>query len=316
VNFKFPGFSFFSSFHLTSPLLSLRSVKAKEYDAIVAHGTYTCFTARALFRGRGVPYFAFIWDPITYILRKVYTDKTLGKILPILMRMGNYLDSFLTNEAMAVLTCSDFHRARLKKVTDRNIEKVYPGCNPVAEAPIKKSDYIVSVDRWDIGNKPHKLLDLFEYLPKDAKMRIAGFWYPPDLYTSFLLEIRRKHLEDRVFVEGPADKARLTELFTEARALIHPIEEVFGFVPHEAASCGCPFIMPKTSGNAEVYTHGYNCFLSDAWHPEEIAGYATKLLEDESLSLSMGRRAWEMACRYTWKDHAKELARIIEKYVS
>lgn len=318
LNFKFPFFSFFSSFHVTSPYFSSRIIKDKEYDAIVAHSAFSFFTTRELSKKRKIPYFAFIWDPITYILQKVYSkDSPLRFGFPLLVPIGKFLDNYLAEESIAIITCSNFHVPLIKKLNKnkKNIEVVYPGCEPSDTIPNHRGDYILSVDRWDMGNRPHKILDVIEKLDKNAKLLVVGFWHPESLRDSFIEEVKRRGLTDRVEVRGPANRDQLRELFWGARVLLHPIEEVFGFVAHEAASYGCPMIMPKASGNCEVYKHGEHGFFTDGWNVDEYAKFVDTLLKDERLAYKMGSSAWEVAKQHTWKDHAISLEKIIRKYV-
>lgn len=316
LSFKFPFFSFFSSSHLMSTFFAPRTFKEKEYDVLVAHASYTCFMTKALARKKGIPYFAFIWDPISYILPKVYSKGSpLRYSFPFLLPLGRYFDNFLVKDSLAVITCSHFHIPLLKKLTDKNIEVVYPGCEPLKDIPERRGDYILAIDRWDLGNTPNKILDVLVKLPQKAKLLVVGYWYPEHLRADFLDEVKERNLENRVEVRGPADKEEVKRLFAGARALIHPNEEVFGFVPHEAASCGCPILMPKTSGNTEIYKHGKHGFFTDGWNVREFTTYLTALVDDERLAWKMGHDAWEVAKQYTWKDHTINLEKVIKKYI-
>ncbi len=315
LNFKFPFFAFFSTFHLLAPYFASSVVKRGEYDAIISHATYTCLTARRISKNSGIPYFAFIWDPIDYILRKCYGDKPLRHFFPALLPLGGILDSYVTNGSMAVITCSNLHVEYLRTKTNRPIEIVYPGCEPIDKIPGSRGDYILAVDRWDLGNSPHKLLGMMKLLPKNAKLVVVGFWYPESLRTSFESQIKAEGLADQVEARGPANREQLKALYSQARVLVHPNEEVFGFVPHEAASCGCPIIMPGTSGNCEVYKHGIHGFFPPKFDTHAFAEYAGRLVADERLAWKMGEAAWIEARKHTWKDHTLRLNEIVTKYI-
>jgi len=315
LSFKFPFFAFFSSFHLLSPFFSTRVIRHREYDAIVSHATYTCLTAKRLWKKKNIPYFAFIWDPISYILPKCYRYGLLRYAFPALLPLGSKLDSYLINDAVAVITCSHFHVSLLRTLTNRPIEVVYPGCEPIEKLPPKRGDYILAVDRWDTGNTPNKLLGMMKLLPYDAKLLVVGFWYPPQLRESFEKNVENQSLKERVRIMGPANKEMLKRLYSGARVLVHPNEEVFGFVPHEAAACGCPIIMPGTSGNTEIYKHGVHGFCPPKFDVNEYAKYVGKLIADERLAWRIGYEAWKVAKNYTWKEHALALEKLITKYV-
>ena len=315
LSFRFPFFAFFSSFHLLSLYFSTQVIRRREYDAIVSHATYTCLTAKRLWKKKDIPYFAFIWDPISYILPKCYGDRSLKHLFPILLPLGSKLDSYLLSDALVVMTCSHFHLNLLRTKTDKPIEVVYPGCEPIEELPQKRGDYILGVDRWDIGNTPNKLLGMMKLLPSQAKLLVVGFWHPSQLRERFEKDVKRQGLSEQVKVMGPANKKLLTKLYSQARVLVHPNEEVFGFVPHEAAACGCPIIMPATSGNTEIYKHGVHGFFPPKFDVDEYAKYVGKLIADERLAWRMGNEAWKVAKNYTWKEHALALEKVITKYV-
>lgn len=316
LNFKFPYFAFFSSYHLLGPYFAERVVKRREYDAIIAHGTYTFFTTKRLSEKKNIPYFAFIWDPISYILRKCYTDTALERLFPILLPLGSSLDAYLAKDPVAVITCSKFHVELIRSKTKRPIEIVYPGCEPVEKPLPTRGDYILAVDRWDVGNTPNKLLRMMAHLPSQARLLVAGFWYPHSLRESFEREVRELGLTERVRTMGPADRTELIHLYSGARVLVHPNEEVFGFVPHEAAACGCPIIMPGTSGNTDVYKDGVHGFFPRKFDAGEFASCVERLVLDERLAWKMGFQAWEAAKGYTWRNHTAKLNDVIRKYIN
>jgi len=314
LSFKFPFFSFFSTFHVLSPFFCTRVMRHKEYDAIVSHATYTCFTAKSLWKRRSIPYFAFIWDPISYILAKCYHDSLLRYALPALLPLGSKLDSFLVSDALAVILGSHFHMNLIRSKTKKPVEVVYPGCEPVESPPQKRGDYILAVDRWDIGNTPNKLLGMMKFLPHHARLLVEGFWHPPWLRDSFEKDVKIQGLEKQVRIAGPSNKEMLKKLYLGARVLVHPIEEAFGLASHEAAACGCPIIIPGTSGVAEIYRHDIHGFFPQEFNAEEYAEYAERLIADERLAWRMGYEAWQVARNYTWRNHSIWLNEVIMKY--
>ena len=129
--FNFPVFHFFSSFHLTYPFLIPFVVKKNEFDFLFSHGTYTTFTALMMKRINKINYAVFVWDPISYILERVYSQK-FGPLLKVVLVISNFFDRIIVRNASAVLVGGEAHSKFLKKfVSDITII-------PPAVVPTKK----------------------------------------------------------------------------------------------------------------------------------------------------------------------------------
>lgn len=311
-SFKFPFFSFFSSFHLTSPIVVSRTIKNSEYDVLVSHGSYTCFTALKLLKNRDIPYVAYIWDPITYILPRVYSSSILKYGFPILKPLAYYLDNLFTTNSVATLTCSNAHVKSLNEISDTQPYTLYPGCFPMPSIPEKRGDYILSLTKWDIGKNPEFLIKVLKKINKKVRLVVAGNWVQESVYENFMRKVDEENLKDQVEVTGFADTKTQQKLYSEARVLIHPIFEAFGMFGLEAASCGCPIIIPQGSGVTDLFTHGVHGFFPAEGDVEKYAEYIDKLLDDERLAWKMGYEAWKVAKNNTWENHTKRLIKILE----
>ncbi len=313
---KVPGFSFLSSFHLLAPLLSVKFKIC--YDLLITHGTYTCFTAYSLKRIRGIPYVAYIYDPITYILRKVYSNESLRHLFPFLIALGKTLDSLITNSSEAVVLLSKYHLNYIKDITDRPVHIVYPGTEVAERIPSERGSYLLAVARWERGKKPFFLLDVLKALRRNgirAKLLMDGPWKPPTLRIEFLRQVKNDNLQAQVRVGGPARRQELLELYTQARALIHPTVEAFGMIGLEAAAHGAPIILPRGSGVTELFVHGVQGFFPDEGDIDAYAEYAKQLIVNDRLAWKMGYQAWEVAKTYSWEYHAKNLVSVLESVV-
>lgn len=314
LSFKFPLFSFFSSFHLTSPIVVAGTVKNNEYDVLVSHGSYTCFTAFQLLKKRNIPYIAYIWDPITYILPRVYSSRLLKYGFPILKPLAYYFDKLFTTNSIATLTCSNAHVKLLHNISGIQAHTVYPGCFPLLSIPRKRGDYILSLTKWDIGKNPTFLLRVLKKLTKKVKLVVAGNWVQESVYHNFMKKVEEENLMDQVEVTGFADTKTQQKLYSEARVLVHPIFEAFGMFGLEAASCGCPIIIPQGSGVTDLFSHGIHGFFPAEGDVDKYAEYINKLLDDERLAWKIGHEAWKIATKNTWENHTKKLIEIIELY--
>ncbi len=315
ISFDLPFFSFLNSFHLTSPFLVPWVIKKNEYDFLIVHETYNSLTALTLKWFRGIPFYPFIWDPISYILPRVYAKKPLHFAFPLLLPLGRFLDRLIIREAKRVLLGSRAHLSLLQKISGRNnFEIVYSGCYPQATLPDRRGKFIVALTKWDIGKNPNFLLEVVNNLQdNEARLVVAGNWVQESLRNEFVKRVSDLGLEERVELTGWIDDKMKTNLFLRARVLIHPIIEAFGLFGLEAAACGCPIIVPEGSGVAELFENGRGGYF-----PKEgnLAGFARcldQLLSDERKAWEMGRGAWEVAKKNTWEIHTKHLLEVLEK---
>lgn len=312
LNFKLPMFAFFSMYHLMSPVLIPHVIKKKEYDVIIAHTTLACLTAYQIWKRRGIPYINYMWDPFSYILPSVYRQRLPKWLLKLLTRIALFFDKILANNSLITLTCSQPHVDSIRSFTNKDVVEIYPGCCPADRIPEKRGDYILAIDRWDVGNMPHMLLDVWERLSKKVELRVAGFWWPEELRQSFIKLRDEKGLTDMVKVLGPVTEEELSQLYLNARALVHPINETFHTPVLEAAGHGCPTVMPN---GFQIFKHGVHCFFPPKGDLDEFAKYVDRLISDERLAWKMGYEGWKVAQEHTWENHARKVEEIVMKYV-
>lgn len=315
-NFRFPFFSFFSPQHLLSIFFSHWAIKDKEYDCIVAHGIFSALIAWNIRNKRKIPFFTFFWDPSSYILRKIYPKSFLGKFFFLLIPLTKYIDILISKKTDQLILGSRFHLDWFRKYGIEDIKIIYPGCFPIQSIPLRRGDFVLTVDRWDIGSLPNILLEVLQNSKVKFKLKVVGYWQDDLLKTRFLDKRKELHLDDFVEVLGPMSIQQLRELYLEARCLVHPTKEGFGMTALEAASYGCPFIFPAGSGVTDLFKHGRDCFLvQNAENSFEYLKYIELLLSDQEIAWEMGRWAWEVAKKYTWKYHAEQLANYIKDFL-
>lgn len=317
INFKFPGMSFFSLHHLASYLYAHRSVEPGEFDIILAYCQYSTFAARNIKKHCKVPFLFGIWDPSVFMAKKIYKNR-FGWKYPVLFCAANLLDKFALKECEAVVTSGKCYHEYLKKRTNKPLEILVPGCFVKDELPpfSERKPMIVSYDRWDIGNIPNIFLDILEKLNrKDITLTIGGFWHPESLYDDFKNEVKKRDLEKRVELLGPLDDKMITDLCSKAMVHVHPVHEAFGMQTLEAAACGCPGIIPKGSGVADLFEHGISGFHPASGDIEAMAGYINDIFNDPKRAEKMSLAAWEVAKQYTWANHVLTIKKMTERYV-
>lgn len=316
-NFKFPGFSFFSLHHISSGLFSPFVFKKREYDLIIANCQYTSFIARPLSFFKKIPYLQLIWDPAPYTFKKIYSKRRMKFLTPLLYPLTLALDGFAYGGCKAIITSGKLHHKTLRKVARKNLEILYPGCIPLDKLPdfSTRKKIILTYDRWDIGNIPNLYLDILDRLDnKEIKLVIGGFWHPIELKSSFLEELKRRKMENRVELLGPLNEHNIKDLCCRAYVHVHHNEEAFGMQSLEAAACGCPIIIPAGSGVTDLFEHGIHGYFPKKGDTRAIVKYLNLIFSDEHKAEEMGKAAWEVAKKNTWDNYVETLDRIIRRY--
>lgn len=315
-SFKFPFFTFFSLFHITYPFIIPFWVRRKEYDLIVAHGTYTSFTSIGLRFFRGIPYAVFVWDPVTYIIDRVYKKGVFKWSWVLVSLIARLLDIFIINNSKAVITAGNCHMPYLRIAARDKVPifKLYPGCDPEKYFPSKREDYILIVTTWKKGKDPNYLLEIMQFLQK-AHLIVAGDWLDKSLKQDFLEKLHRFRLEGIITLKENLSQTALKELYKKARVLlVTNSEKGFGMPVLEAAACGCSFVIPDDCGVCEIFNNGEHGYFVKEKDTDKIVYFLDNLLNDKELAIKMGHSAWKVANENSWVNHAEKLADIIYNY--
>lgn len=306
--FKFPGFAFFSLFHVTYPILLPFVLKTKEYDHILSHGSYTTLSALGLKLFRKIPYSIYFWDPTNYIIKRVYTGKFPRSLLGIFAFIGRMVDKMLVVFSDQVFVAGDTHNSYLTQyIPENKITVVNPG-TPLGTPTKEKDKRVYMVTTWKEGKHPEYVFELLEAIPA-MKVVMVGGWIGDTLRKEFETEMDKRNLRDRIELWGEANEEQLKELYPKALVqLTTNLEKGFGMPVLEAAACGTVSIVPLGSGVCSVFEHGVDIFYSKEKDTEEISGYLRQLLEDPQLAIDMGMKAYNRVKEsHTWQAHSRKI---------
>lgn len=309
-SFVFPPFSYFSLFHITYPFLIPLVVKSDEFDCLISHATYTTFTAFGISKSKGISYIPIIWDPISYILGKVYRHTILKHFFPILLPLGRFLDSFLVKNSLATLTTCSEHKSTLERLSKRKVNIFTPGCDPLTRVPLKRENFILSVTKWTTGKKAEFLFELLSKMPKEVKLVLAGAWN-----KKYLAEIKKliekTNFQKRVLITGSISESKLRGLYQKAKVLVLANFEAFGMGGLEASAYGCPIIIPKGSGVTQIFIDGKSGIFPKEGDKEGYLKALKRVYNDENLAVSLGKNAWKIAKEKSWNNHAQFLINFV-----
>ena len=310
---KIPFLTFFGFYHLYSYFFAGAAVKKlnKEYDVVIAYCQYTSFAAKSIANTINCKYFVLAWDPSSYTLAKIYSKKFRG-IIWFLRIIANLYDKIVFSGSSGVIISCNFHRRAFSSVATSKIHLLTPGCNLHSSpfASLRHRD-LVTWDRWDYGNDPTKILFILKEMQnKKVKLSIGGFWHSEMLQKKFSEMVRALNLNDRVEMLGELSESEIVNICLTAKLHIHPIHEAFGMQVLEASSVGCPSIIVRGSGSAELYRHRVS-----GLHPaDDISEFAQEIdwaFSNIDRLSDMGHAAYEVAKMNTWEEHSRKILRII-----
>lgn len=315
-SFPFPVFNFFSLFHITYPILLPFVVKKKEYDYFIVHGTYTCFSAITLRKLRKIQFSGFIWDPVSYILGRVYDAKFLAPVMWVLKKIAHVLDRIIINAMDVVLVGGAAHNEFIHKISpSKPIETVYPSVHPATKT-VKKDDYILMVTAWKDGKNPEYIFDIIKELPS-IRIKMVGKWLDPDFRRKFDEAVRAAGYDKQIEVVGAVSEAELTDFYGHALVLLQTNDDRgFGMPAMEAAGNGTTFIIPKGQGVCELFVDGEDGFYTKELDTKTIVKLLRQLIDDKDSAVSIGNNAWAKVTKnYSWKEHARILKSVINRQI-
>lgn len=313
-SFQFPVFHFFSWFHLTYPFFLPFVTKKHEFDYLIAHGTYTCLSAVALKKIRKIQFSAFIWDPSSYILGRVYSNDFLRPVMWLLKKVAFVLDSFLINNMDKVLVGGPAHNKFIRKINPKKkIVTIYPSVHPIKK-PLKKDEYVLMVTAWKMGKHPEYLVELLKKLPT-VQVKMAGKWLDPEYRKSFEKLVKDNKLTKQIEITGEVTESQLAKLYSKAKVLLQTNDDRgFGMPAMEAAGRGTTFIIPKGQGVCSLFDNGKDGFYTKEKDTKRIVELLQRLFSDKDSAQKMGTRAWErVRDNYSWQQHAQQLTKVTKR---
>lgn len=310
---KFPIFNFLSTLHLISPILALTVIKKRDYDLLISWGSTTCLTAEVLYRINKIPYLAIIHDPISYILKKVYSKTFLHFVFPIIYPIAKKLEGTFVKDAIATVIISKVHFKFIKGTYNKEPTIIPLGVVLPKKVVDSRGNTILSFGRWQKEKNPQFILKLAKEFPKE-KFVIAGSWIEKSEYLWFKSLIKKEGLEKQVKLISHFDDRKLYDLCKEARLWLHPHFEAFGLAALEAAGHGLPIIIPERSGITESFKHGVHGFFPKDVNLLEYKKYINLLLLDRKLATEMGIKAREVVKdKFSWHSKVQKILDLIDR---
>ncbi len=174
------------------------------------------------------------------------------------------------------------------------------------------------------GISPHKnlktLVEAYRLLIRDpdhsgVALVLVGDYEGDSFYSSYndlTQQIERLGLEGSVIFAGFVEDRDLVYLYNAAAMLVFPsLQEGFGLPAVEAMACGTPVAASNAGSLPEILGSAGSFF--DPESPEGMRDTIHKLLTDDGLRESMGRRGLARAKEFTWERAARQTISIFDE---
>lgn len=308
-SFSFPLFHFFSSFHVTYPLVLPFVVKKNEFDYFISHGTYTSLTAMSLRKFRKIRYSAFIWDPASYILDRVYSDTTFKPLFWALKKVAAILDKALIKSMDIVLVGGPAHNDFIKKLDPtKKIKVIYPSVHPIKKI-LKKQNYVLMATAWKRGKNPEYILEVAKNIP-NIKIKMVGIWLEQAYREEFEVLRKEKNLINQIEIVGEVTEEELSNAYSRAMVVLQTNDDRgFGMPALEAAGRGTTFIIPKGQGVCKLFENNKDGYYTKEKDTKTIVKLLKEIMGNPEKATSMGASAWKKVKEnYSWEKHAIALS--------
>jgi len=315
TSIKFPVFHFFSFFHVLYPILLPFVMKRKEYDYIICHGTFTCFSAITFKYFSGISYSAFIWDPIGYILDKVYRNSFNPFIFKVLIGCARLLDGLIAKTSDEILVGGKAHNTYFQSLsTNVKITVIPPSVHPVLKMIESKREGVLLLTAWKRGKNPEYIFNILDKMP-NIKVTLVGKWLDEEYRAEFEAEVKQRKYTKNITVIGAVSEGELSHYYSHARVFLQINDDRgFGMPALEAAAHGTPFIIPRGQGVCELFNDGVHGFYTKEKDLKQIVTGLNLLLTDTKKATQMGKACYTIVKdTYSWQAHAHDLVNVYKR---
>lgn len=270
-------------------------------------------------------FYSTVPEGIIYPYRGLRQVITLHDLLPLIYeeeypRIKYYfkyiLPLLIKNSTRIICVSNNTKSDLLKKfpMDEDKFQVIYPGVDmslfrilPNGETKQYSSmygRYILYVGAMRRYKNLHRLIRAMgKVTSTDLKLLIVG-QKAGKYYEELNSEVKRGHLEGKVYFLDYVDKEELVRLYNGALAFVFPsLYEGFGLPLLEAMACGCPVIasdrasIPEVCGDSAIY-----------FNPEDVEDIARKIqlvLWDTTLRQKLKASALERVKTFSWENTAR-----------
>jgi glycosyltransferase involved in cell wall biosynthesis len=298
--------------YLTYSLNAARHTKKFDLDLIHGQSMYSFGCALK----KRFPLVVTVQGPQIEEFKSLFGSKiTMNRIITDATNV--YLEAYSTRKADRVIVDSDESKkivAENYRVSESKIRVILKeGVNYDQFEPSScESNIILFVGRLHERKGLDLLLPIFKDVLKeaDAVLRIVGSGGQERVLKA---QVENLGIQKNVEFLGYLSDSEMQKQYSEASIFVSPSRyEGFGITLLEAIASGLPLVATDTGISSRVVEDGKNGFLVDH---EGMGDALLKLLRDEDLRKSMGRRSREIGRDYSWSDAAKRIIKVYDELI-
>ena len=173
-------------------------------------------------------------------------------------------------------------------------------------------ELLLTVSKWSKFRNPVAYLEVIKLLPNETKLTFAGRWDSNEELLAFKDLVRRMNLENRIEVINDMSESELLDLYDRTKVFLRLgfNEMGSGQAILEALGHGCPVVISKHLGAADLIENGKEGFLVDERDLGDVAQKVTQILLDDIVYRNMSNSAYELAMRNGWDKYLETIYRI------
>lgn len=240
--------------------------------------------------------------PVSYSYRKYYEV-----VFPLILKYSKH-----------IITVSEFSKKEISSyfgINEAKISIVYNGVDGKFEPKKLENQerYILGVSSIAYHKNFISLVEAFLKLKtKGIKLYIVGGLNEKIFGKDSKKILNRVKNNDDIEFLGRVDDDKLIELYSNAICFVYPsLYEGFGIPPLEAQACGCPVVLSDIPVFKEIYRDSAVYF--NPLDPDDIANKIEEVLNDDNLRVSLTKKGFENAKKYTWENSAKLFFKVLDK---
>lgn len=315
ISHFFPGLEVSMNENVGRSIVRLVSfLKKVRPSVIISHqllSAYLIFPYCLLFRK---PYLIILHDnPFSFI------EKSNQEKLFLFARIKSYLAYVLSNLVIwtsrrTLCTTSQIKNdvsGHLKVKKDLLVAEY--GIEPFPEVSFANRNLFLTVSKWSRFRNPTAYLEILRLLPADMVLTFAGQWDSTHELESFKELARTMGLSNKLVVIPRLTELELSELYDRTRLFMRLgfNEKGTGQAILEALGHGCPVIISRGLGAADLIRDGKEGYLVDESNLEIVAKKLSEVFADDSLCRQLSDSAYKLAKRWEWNDYLKTINKAI-----
>jgi len=260
IGFKLPYFKFLSTQLLLSSSAAPFFIKKENWDLVISHGSVATLSALFLFYTKKIPYLFVLYDPMVYILEKVYKKTPLRYFFPFVIPLFFLLERKMVQNAKTCFVISNVHTNFIKSSYKIVPTTLYLGIHIPKRTVKDMGNKILFLGRFEKEKNIKVVFDLCKSLPHN-KFIVAGKWTSIKDLIWFKSEIKKRNIIDRIELVESYQESDLPKIFEQSLCWVSPNFEAFSLSALEAASYGLPIVINKGSGVTELFLNSKHGFF-------------------------------------------------------